>query len=260
MRGAGPHLQQRARGSEKVSGLPDPDHVDHLPIQIMPSSQLGSPVARSRPIRRRSAPGRDSFAARQHRPDAARHLVRQCEGCDDRAACDPASAASHGPCGAPRRSAQRITAIAPMTSSRRMSRCPIFEVFPSLCLPPLECCRGTNPSQAAKSRPRRNWSIGGAKVSTASAVIGPTPGMVCNWRGMAAAGLVGPRRVRARDDMFTDRRAQHCRLHSCRHSHRTCRPRPDCRERCSEQHWRDRSGTPAVRTWPGVCFGVQFWL
>jgi hypothetical protein len=49
MRGAGPHLQQRARGSEKVSGLPDPDHVDHLPMQIMPSSQLGGLVTRSTP-------------------------------------------------------------------------------------------------------------------------------------------------------------------------------------------------------------------
>lgn len=62
-----------------------------------------------------------------------------------------------------------------MTSNRRISRCPIFEVFPSFCLPPVEYCRGTRPIQAAKSRPRRNCSIGGAKVSTASAVIGPTP-------------------------------------------------------------------------------------
>jgi hypothetical protein len=49
MRGAGPHLQQRARSSEKVFGLPDPDHVDHAPIQVMPSSQLGGPVACSTP-------------------------------------------------------------------------------------------------------------------------------------------------------------------------------------------------------------------
>ena len=68
-----------------------------------------------------------------------------------------------------------------------MSRCPSFEVFPSLCLPPVECCLGTRPSQAAKSRPRRNCSIGGAKVSTASAVIGPTPGIVCSWRGISAS-------------------------------------------------------------------------
>jgi len=44
MRGPGPNLQQRARSSENVSGLPDPDRFDHLPIRIMPSSQLGGPV------------------------------------------------------------------------------------------------------------------------------------------------------------------------------------------------------------------------
>ena len=49
IRGPGPNLQQRARGSEKVSGFPDPDHVDHVPIQIMTSSQLGGPSAHSVP-------------------------------------------------------------------------------------------------------------------------------------------------------------------------------------------------------------------
>ena len=29
--------------------------------------------------------------------------------------------------------------------------------------------------------------VGGAKVSTASAVIGPTPGIVCSWRGISAS-------------------------------------------------------------------------
>ena len=50
MRGPGPNLQRRARGSEKVSGFPDPDHVDHVPIQIMTSSQLGGPSANSTPV------------------------------------------------------------------------------------------------------------------------------------------------------------------------------------------------------------------
>ena len=40
------------------------------------------------------------------------------------------------------------------------------------------CCRGTRPSQAEKSRPRRKLSIGGAKACSASAVTGPTPGIV----------------------------------------------------------------------------------
>lgn len=58
-----------------------------------------------------------------------------------------------------RTSAPEITAIAPMINKRRMSRCPDLLVRPSLCLPPLECCRGTRPSQAEKSRPCRNVSI-----------------------------------------------------------------------------------------------------
>jgi len=42
---------------------------------------------------------------------------------------------------------------------------------PSLGLPPLECCRGTSPSQAEKSRPCRKLSIGGAKAARAIDVI-----------------------------------------------------------------------------------------
>lgn len=49
MRGPGPNLQERARGSEKVSGFSDPDHVDHVPMLIMPSSQLGGPIALATP-------------------------------------------------------------------------------------------------------------------------------------------------------------------------------------------------------------------
>lgn len=64
-----------------------------------------------------------------------------------------------------------------MISNRRISRWPIFEVRPSTCFPPLECCLGTNPSQAAKSRAFRNVVMVGAKASIAMAVIGPIPGM-----------------------------------------------------------------------------------
>ena len=92
---------------------------------------------------------------------------------------------SQVPSCAPFRQAQRTMTIAPVIKSRRISRCPILEVFPRTCLPPVECCKGTSPSQAAKSRPRRNTSIGGAKVSIAMAVIGQTPGIVCRRRVMA---------------------------------------------------------------------------
>jgi hypothetical protein len=57
--------------------------------------------------------------------------------------------------------------IAPMINRRRMSDCPAS----SRSLPPDDICRGTSPSQAAKSCPHLNVSIAGAKASTASAVM-----------------------------------------------------------------------------------------
>jgi hypothetical protein len=70
--------------SEKVSGLPDRDHVDHLPIRFMPSSQLFGPAS----TQAAGSGGGDGtaidLAARQHRPDATRHLVHQREGRDHR--------------------------------------------------------------------------------------------------------------------------------------------------------------------------------
>ena len=78
----------------------------------------------------------------------------------------------------PLRVAHRMTDIAPIMSSRRISRCPIFDVRPKTCLPPVECCRGTSPNQAAKSRLRLKTQRDGAKASIAIAVMGPTPGIV----------------------------------------------------------------------------------
>lgn len=43
MRGARPSLQQRSRGLENASDLPDPNRVDHLLLRIMPCSQLDGP-------------------------------------------------------------------------------------------------------------------------------------------------------------------------------------------------------------------------
>ncbi len=90
--------------------------------------------------------------------------------------------ASHEPFGAPLRVAHRTTATAPTINSRRMSRCPIFEVFPRRSSPPLECWRGVSPTQAAKSRPFAKVSQGGAQVVSAAAVIGSTQGIVINRR------------------------------------------------------------------------------
>jgi hypothetical protein len=78
MRGPGPHLQQRALGSEKVCGLPDPDHVDHVPIRIMPSSQLCVPLSRFAAGSGSAGDHRIAivFTAREHHPNA-RQMVWQ---------------------------------------------------------------------------------------------------------------------------------------------------------------------------------------
>ncbi len=63
--------------------------------------------------------------------------------------------------------AQRTTVAAPLINNRRKFRCPIFEVFPSRALPPVECCRGVSPIHAEKSLPRTKVSTGGANASRA---------------------------------------------------------------------------------------------
>lgn len=75
-----------------------------------------------------------------------------------------------------------ITLLAPMISNRRGDRPPIFVVAPRRCFPPVECCRGTRPSQAAKSRPRRKVSGGGARATKVVAISGPMPGIVISRR------------------------------------------------------------------------------
>jgi hypothetical protein len=109
--------------------------------------------------------------------------------------------ASHEPSGIDLRPSQFRRDIAPIISSLRMSDCPALEVRPSRSLPPEENWRGTRPSQAAKSRPHRKLSIGGAKASTARAVKGLTPGMVCRCRvvsASAASALIFPVRASMR--------------------------------------------------------------
>lgn len=68
--------------------------------------------------------------------------------------------ASHDPGSGPFRMAQRMTAIAPVISNRHISRCPIFEVLPRICRPPVDFCLGTSPHQAANSRPLENSGHG----------------------------------------------------------------------------------------------------
>lgn len=87
--------------------------------------------------------------------------------------------ASHEPSRIDFRPSQLRRDIAPIINSLRISACPALEIRPSRSLPPDENWRGTRPSHAEKSRPHRKFCIGGANASTASAVNGPTPGMVC---------------------------------------------------------------------------------
>lgn len=74
------------------------------------------------------------------------------------------------------------TAVAPTTSSRRRYRSPCLEMPPSCVLPPVECCCGVRPSQAANCLPDRNWS--GSVLASAPRLDGQprnlTPSMI-NW-------------------------------------------------------------------------------
>src|SRR5262249_18365466 len=75
-----------------------------------------------------------------------------------------------------------MTAMAPATSSQRKCRLPCFEIPPSLCLPPVECCLGTNPIHAARLRPDENVFQSPTSATNAVATIGPTPGISSSRR------------------------------------------------------------------------------
>lgn len=81
--------------------------------------------------------------------------------------------ASHRLALPPLRTTQRITLMAPTISSLRMSHCPILLTAPSRVLPPVDLCRGTKPSQAAKLRPLSKVDMSGAKAAMAPAVTNP---------------------------------------------------------------------------------------
>ena len=76
--------------------------------------------------------------------------------------------------------ARRTTDVAPTTSSFLRWRSPIFEMRPSLSLPPDEFWRGTRPSEAENSRPERNAVGSVTEAARAVALMTPTPGMVVN--------------------------------------------------------------------------------
>ena len=78
--------------------------------------------------------------------------------------------------------------MSPVIKRRLRYRWPIFDILPSFGFPPGVCCRSTRPSQAEDSRPRRKLSIGRANTSSASAVMGPIPGIVIS-RAVSSCSL-----------------------------------------------------------------------
>ena len=83
--------------------------------------------------------------------------------------------------------AGKIESFTPRISNRRMVRSPLFEMAPSLCLPPVDFCSGVSPSQAAKSRPARKPSGAGTRAVIAVAAIRPMPGIVMSRRATGSA-------------------------------------------------------------------------
>src|SRR5438094_9034563 len=62
-------------------------------------------------------------------------------------------------------------------SCRRPAKIIVVDQMPkSVGLPPLECCRGTNPNHAAICRPFAKFFASPTEATSAFAVIGPIPG------------------------------------------------------------------------------------
>src|ERR1700681_1783106 len=75
-----------------------------------------------------------------------------------------------------------MTAIAPTISNHRKYRLPCLVMLPSLSLPPVVCCFGTNPIQAARLRPDENVFQSPISATSAVAPIGPMPGISASRR------------------------------------------------------------------------------
>src|SRR5215813_6639010 len=75
-----------------------------------------------------------------------------------------------------------MTAMAPLTSNHRKYRLPCFVMLPSLSLPPVVCCFGTSPIQAARPRPELNAFQSLISATRAVATIGPIPGISSSRR------------------------------------------------------------------------------
>lgn len=131
---SGPNLNNERIGSLAPAGFPDSDlsyRCAHSGRRLAPSCSPGRSPRALYPSGSRRRPYRmlteHSRLSRQH--------MRQPRSRGDRSA-----------------TSQFKRDMAPMMRNWRISACPSFETRPRRFLPPEECCRGTRPSQAAKSR------------------------------------------------------------------------------------------------------------
>ena len=178
MRGSGPNRPGELGGSlVACTWLPRSRLDDRLPLPFLRPAHIPPDSIRAR----RSGEGR-RFPCRT--PCSAAAPTRCAPSCwpapprRASSACAPASGPATNPAARRAERPGESPTIAHMINSRLTSRWPIFDIRPRRGLPPVVCCRGTRPSQAEKSRPRRKFSIGGANARIADAVIGPTPGML----------------------------------------------------------------------------------
>ena len=76
--------------------------------------------------------------------------------------------------------------MAPTTSDLRISELPVLVILPGRVFPPVEYCRGTKPSHAAKCRALLNALMSATVATISDAVIGPTPGIVAMRRAVSS--------------------------------------------------------------------------
>ena len=180
-------VQIKAACSEALCcrlGLPIPSH-DCCAMPLLALSRVLR-LATADDLRRRDRSPVDATAGYQG-PDDPRHLVGQRRPHQHRwlareHPAQPRAGLRHGI-----RAPLDDHAVGPRISRRLRERSPILVVAPRRCLPPVECCLGVSPSQAAKSRARRNVSGGGASVASAVAISGPMPGIVISRRAVSSS-------------------------------------------------------------------------
>src|SRR5215471_21795400 len=188
VRGSGPkHGSDVEEAPLRPTGCPDP-RTDRSPSCCCPCKrQSGDAVCGSDRLRLAV-----EFAAHQHGPDDAGHLVGQRHR-RDLFRLRASNCKSQGEsvqltrCALMRRSTCRMTAVAPSTSDWRKPSSPCRLILPSRCRPAVECSRGVIPSQAAKWRLERNTVASGTLRAKLTALIGPTPGIVANNRLLGSA-------------------------------------------------------------------------